>query len=87
MKKCPVIFRRVHKTTRGKYDTGLLLVCEDPSLLKPGELTVMYRDYIEEAVRQQPDMYVWSHKRFKHAWSEKYRYNWIDIHPVKSSVQ
>jgi Kdo2-lipid IVA lauroyltransferase/acyltransferase len=52
-------------------------------LLKPGELTVMYRDYIEDAIRRQPDMYLWSHKRFKHEWSEEYSNNWIDKNPVE----
>jgi Kdo2-lipid IVA lauroyltransferase/acyltransferase len=86
MKKCPVIFGRAVKTGRGKYKTDLTLACEDASLFKTGELTVMYRDYIEDAIRQQPDMYLWSHKRFKHNWSEKYRNNWIDNMPVEASV-
>jgi KDO2-lipid IV(A) lauroyltransferase len=78
MKKCPVIFGRVMKPARGKYNSTLILACEDASALKPGELTVMYRDFIEDAIRQQPDMYLWSHKRFKHDWSEEYRNMWID---------
>jgi len=78
MKKCPVIFGRVMKPARGKYDSTLILACEDASALKPGELTVMYRDFIEDAIRRQPDMYLWSHKRFKHDWSEEYRNMWID---------
>lgn len=83
MKKCPVIFGRVHKPARGKYHSVLTLACEDASLLKPGELTVMYRDFIEDAIRQQPDMYLWSHKRFKYDWSEEYRNMWIDTKPVE----
>lgn len=78
MKKCPVIFGRAFKTARGKYESSLTLACEDASALKPGQLTVMYRDYIEDAIRQQPDMYLWSHKRFKHEWNEEYRKLWID---------
>lgn len=82
LKKCPVIFGRAFKTTRGKYETSLTLVCEDASLLKPGELTLMYRDFIEDAIRQQPDMYLWSHKRFKFEWSDAYRDLWIDTKPI-----
>ncbi|HEX2684733.1 MAG TPA: lysophospholipid acyltransferase family protein [Ferruginibacter sp.] len=78
MKKCPVIFGRVMKPSRGKYDSTLVLACEDASKLQPGELTLMYRDFIEDAIRRQPDMYLWSHKRFKHEWSEEYRNMWID---------
>jgi Kdo2-lipid IVA lauroyltransferase/acyltransferase len=83
MKKCPVIFGRAFKTGRGKYESSLTLACKDASLLKPGELTLMYRDYIEDAIRQQPDMYLWSHKRFKYEWNEGYRNMWIDKMPVE----
>lgn len=82
LKKCPVVFGRAFKTGRGKYETSLTLICKDASLLKPGELTLMYRDYIEDAIRQQPEMYLWSHKRFKFEWNEEYRPLWIDTKPI-----
>lgn len=82
-KKCPVIFGRASKPARGKYEATLVLACKDASLLKPGELTVMYRDFIEEAIRQSPDMYLWSHKRFKYEWNEEeYSHMWIDKDPI-----
>jgi len=86
MKKCAVVFGRVHKPARGQYVSSHTLACEDASLLKPGELTVMYRDYIEDAIRRQPDMYLWSHKRFKFEWNEQYRNMWIDNKPVEETV-
>jgi KDO2-lipid IV(A) lauroyltransferase len=83
MKKCPVIFGRAFKTERGMYEYSFTLACKDPSLLKPGELTVLYRDFIEDAIKQQPDIYLWSHKRFKYEWNEAYRDKWIDtVEPV-----
>ncbi len=82
MKKCPVIFGRVAKPKRGQYDSTLVLACEDAAALKPGELTLLYRDFIEDAIRRQPDMYLWSHKRFKYEWDESYRNIWIDKKPV-----
>lgn len=82
LKKCPVVFGRAIKTGRGKYTSFLELACEDASLLKRGELTVMYRDFIEQAIRLQPDMYLWSHKRFKFEWQEGYHHLWIDTKPV-----
>ncbi len=72
LKKCPVIFGRAFKEGRGKYRTELMLACKDASALKPGELTIMYRDFIEEAIRLEPDMYLWSHKRFKYEWKPEY---------------
>lgn len=85
-KKCPVIFGRAFKPARGKYETSLTLASEDASLLKPGELTLMYRDYIEDAIRRQPEMYLWSHKRFKHEWNEEYSNMWIDKNPVEQVI-
>lgn len=82
LKKCPVVFGRAYKTGRGKYVTSLTLACNDASQLKPGELTVMYRDFIEDAIRQQPEMYLWSHKRFKFEWNDRYSHLWIDNKPV-----
>lgn len=82
IKKCPVVFGRAFKTSRGHYETSLTLACEDASKLKPGELTQMYRDYIEDAIRLQPEMYLWSHKRFKFEWKDDYRNLWIDDQPA-----
>lgn len=81
LKKCPVVFGRAFKTARGKYDTELVLACQDASALKPGQLTLLYRDFIEDAIQKQPDMYLWSHKRFKFAWNESYKDLWIDNMP------
>jgi len=86
IKKCPVVFGRAFKTARGQYSTSLTLVCEDASKLKPGELTLMYRDYIEDAIRKQPDMYLWSHKRFKFDWQDEYQHLWIDKQPAPSTT-
>lgn len=82
LKKCPVVFGRAFKKGRGKYETSLTLVCKDASLLKWGELTLLYRDYIEDTIRKQPDMYLWSHKRFKYDWNDEYKDLWIDTKPI-----
>lgn len=82
LKRCPVVFGKAYKISRGKYGTSLTLACKDASSLKPGELTMMYRDFIEDAIRTYPDMYLWSHHRFKHEWEEGYRHLWIDRKPV-----
>ncbi|MBX2932862.1 MAG: lysophospholipid acyltransferase family protein [Ferruginibacter sp.] len=86
LKKCPVIFGRAFKTARGKYQTSLVLACEDASTLKPGELTLLYRDFIEDAIRKQPDLYLWSHKRFKFEWNETYNNLWIDNTPPQKQL-
>lgn len=86
LKKCPVVFGRAFKTGRGKYATSLTLACKDASVLAPGALTLLYRDYIEDAIRRQPEMYLWSHKRFKFEWQEEYRGLWIDTRPAPAAT-
>lgn len=81
-KKCAVVFGQAMKTGRGKYNTVMTLACEDASLLQPGELTQMYVKFIEKIIRQQPEMYLWSHKRFKFEWNSSYKHLWIDTIPA-----
>lgn len=81
LKKCAVVFGRTIKPARGKYEAILELACEDASAYKPEEIARMYRDFIENAIRQQPDMYLWSHKRFRFQWDEAYKDRWIDDRP------
>lgn len=84
LKKCPVVFAKAKKIARGKYHTSLELATMDASLLNPGDLTIMYRDFIEAAIKDQPDMYLWSHKRFKFDWKDEYQDLWIDKKPVNT---
>ncbi len=86
LKKCPVVFAKSTKKGRGSYFVTMNLATSDASLLKPGELTIIYRDFIEAAIRAQPEMYLWSHKRFKIEWKEEFRRLWIDTEPVNLSI-
>jgi Kdo2-lipid IVA lauroyltransferase/acyltransferase len=74
----PVVFASIQKPRRGYYHAEMELATPDASKLAPGELTVKYVRYIEEVIRKNPDMWLWSHRRWKHAWKEEYRELWID---------
>jgi len=50
----------------------------DASLLPEGELTRQYVRYLEAVIRRNPDMWLWSHRRWKHAWKEEYADWWVD---------
>lgn len=77
----PVIFANIHKLKRGYYEVDFTLASKNPALLEPGELTRMYRDYLEEAIHKYPDMWLWSHRRWKREWNSEYIDKWIDIVP------
>jgi KDO2-lipid IV(A) lauroyltransferase len=73
----PVLFAHIVKPRRGYYQGIFELACTDPSTLKEGELTQLYAQYMEKVIRSNPEMWVWSHRRWKHSWNQSYSKNWI----------
>jgi KDO2-lipid IV(A) lauroyltransferase len=74
----PAVFVRMYKPRRGYYRAELITIADHPGQLPEGELTRRYRRLLEEAIRQQPDGWLWSHKRWKYNWKEEYHSFWID---------
>ena len=68
----PVVFAAIEKPRRGHYHATMELACMDASELPEGELTRRYVRYLEAVIRNRPDMWLWSHRRWKHAWKEEY---------------
>ncbi|MDQ3279311.1 MAG: lipid A biosynthesis acyltransferase [Bacteroidota bacterium] len=68
----PVIFCFFIKKKRGYYEGFFEIGEEDPASLPKGELTKRYAAYIERFIAQYPDMYLWSHRRWKWEWQEEY---------------
>ena len=74
----PVLFTYIEKPKRGYYRGVLEIACEDPSALEEGELTLLYARYMEKVVRANPEMWLWSHRRWKHSWKPAYAEKWFD---------
>ncbi|HWK02396.1 MAG TPA: hypothetical protein VNS58_02110 [Puia sp.] len=84
----PVVFACIEKPRRGYYHATMKLAAADTSQLAEGELTLNYVRYLEEVIRRNPDMWLWSHRRWKHAWKEEYTPQWIDTQgPAKDDGQ
>lgn len=77
MGNLPVLFTAITKPKRGYYHAVLEVACEDPSALKEGELTLQYARYMEKVIRANPEMWLWSHRRWKRSWDPVYAKNWI----------
>jgi KDO2-lipid IV(A) lauroyltransferase len=75
----PVVFASIEKPKRGYYHAKVTLGAPDASLLAEGELTRQYVRYLETVIRRNPDMWLWSHRRWKHGWKEDYRNMWVDL--------
>ncbi len=73
----PVVFGALYKVKRGYYRAFLELGADSPAQLPEGELTHRYVDFLERCIRHYPDLYLWSHRRWKHAWKPEYANMWI----------
>ncbi len=60
-------FMHVRKRKRGHYEAYFELITDKPSTYSKGELTALYLAKVEEQIKAQPDTYLWSHRRWKHA--------------------
>ena len=54
------------KIKRGFYETEFTLIAENPKKFENFKITDKYIQLTEQLVYQQPECYLWSHKRFKH---------------------
>jgi len=81
-----VVFASITKPRRGHYHATIKLACEDAALLPEGELTRAYVRYLESVIRSQPDMWLWSHRRWKHEWKEEYQSRRIDEGALEGNV-
>ena len=55
------------KIKRGYYETEFTLISENPKDFENYKITDKYIDLTEKLIREQPEFYLWSHKRFKHS--------------------
>ncbi len=83
-KNIPVLFTAITKPRRGYYKAALHVETENPLELEEGELTLRYAAFMEKIIRQNPEMWLWSHRRWKHSWNEQYAHNWVGSEPPKS---
>lgn len=67
-----VVFGNFYKIRRGLYTFVVEKITEDPASMQPGELTLRYIKYIEDRIRERPDNYLWSHRRWKHPYKPEY---------------
>ncbi len=73
-----VVMLTTTKKKRGYYHFDYYLLTNEPKSLPDGELMRRYIQQLEANIRLQPDLYLWSHKRWKHNWKEEYRDLWVD---------
>lgn len=63
----PVIFARVKKVKRGHYTCRFELITDNPCSLSEGVITKIHAKKLQESIVEQPEYWLWSHRRWKHA--------------------
>lgn len=67
-----VVFVGFEKVKRGYYKFHIVPVTENGSSYTPEQLTIIYKNALEDAIRKDPSNYLWSHRRWRHEWKEGY---------------
>lgn len=62
----PVLFGHVRKIKRGYYEIELSVLSENAAMLTETELTTLHTQKLESYIKENPEYWVWSHKRWKH---------------------
>ncbi len=70
----PVLYFDMKKTDRGRYNVRIETLIDNPKGLPKGYITWKYMQRVEHAIREKPELWLWSHRRWKHQFApEKYK--------------
>ena len=61
-----VIFLRTKKIKRGYYEASFEVLSENAMEVPNYEITDQFLKLVEQQIYEQPEFYLWSHKRWKH---------------------
>ncbi|MCU0446411.1 MAG: lysophospholipid acyltransferase family protein [Microscillaceae bacterium] len=67
----PVVFAAISRPRRGHYVIDFELISENPQATAEGEITEQFVRKLEQQIRQNPELWLWSHNRWKHTQLEK----------------
>lgn len=62
----PVVYVSVKREKRGYYIIEIEMLCEHPKLTAEGEITRMHTTKLEQDILENPAIWLWSHRRWKH---------------------
>lgn len=76
--KTPSLFANIIREKRGQYKFVLEPIFNFSEPYTLGTITGIYTKKLESAIQNNPDNYLWSHKRWKREYNEEYSKRWID---------
>ena len=67
-----VVYVAFEKPKRGYYSFRIIPITENGASHTPEELTILYKNALEDTIRRNPSNYLWSHRRWRHEWKAEY---------------
>lgn len=64
--KLPVYFVRMERIRRGRYEMSFELIYDGVEQVAENEITERYVRRLEAEIRRRPELWMWSHRRWKH---------------------
>src|SRR5690554_201106 len=61
-----VLYLKVEKQKRGYYTATFIPIADNPNEYPDFQITRKFFDLLENQIREKPQFYLWSHKRWKH---------------------
>jgi Kdo2-lipid IVA lauroyltransferase/acyltransferase len=62
----PLVFVNIVRVKRGYYKIDAEMLCEEPKNTKDNEITEAYIRRLEKEIIKMPEIWLWSHRRWKH---------------------
>ena len=61
-----IVFVSMKRQGRGRYEVAFVLVTDNPKEMGNGEVMEQYVRHVERFIEDNPDNWLWSHRRWKH---------------------
>ena len=62
----PLIYCDMKKIKRGYYEVNFEILESNPQDTKEGDITKRFINRLERQIKDRPDCWLWSHRRWKH---------------------
>jgi len=62
----PVVYVTIKRLKRGFYEVDSEILVADPKNTKEGEISELHTRKLEKDILDQPEIWLWSHRRWKH---------------------
>ncbi|MBG6133538.1 KDO2-lipid IV(A) lauroyltransferase [Aquimarina sp. EL_43] len=62
----PVMYLKVEKIKRGYYQAKFIKITDDPKNCEDHFITKNYLSLLENQIKENPEYYLWTHRRWKH---------------------